>query len=246
MSELTLRMKQYLYQFRSLFPTHECHFSPPGFSLVDMACSTNMLQLHSNTLLLCHERCLPLTSSRPETLITFFILLLEAQICWWSWPEKHDNPVLESTDLSERSMPIILDKFVGVQILSGGFPSRSQPQMVTPKASRVRRGQQAIYEHGEWNSTLVNSFIKRYSSFCLVPQAVSETGEGKEDTKDGAKAHKGKEIPIISSPNAIVDPHTMMVLGFYAAVTYSAVVTSRRPPKVTGLTILCGNVHCAI
>lgn len=75
---------------------------------------------------------------------------------------------------------------------------------------------------------------------------MSETGEGEKDAKEGARADKRKEIPIISSPDAIIDPYTMMVLCFNAAVTYSAMMTSRRPPNITCLTVLGGNVHGAI
>ena len=92
----------------------------------------------------------------------------------------------------------------------------------------------------------MNRIIERYSLFCPISQAVSEAGEGKEDTKEGSRAYKGKEIPIISSPNAIINPYTMMVLCFYATVTNSAMVTSRRPPNITCLTVFSGDVHGAI
>ena len=85
--------------------------------------------------------------------------------------------------------------------------------------------------------------MERYSLLRLIPQAVSEARKGKEDTKESSRAYEGEEIPIISSPNAIIDPYTMMVLCFYATVTHSAMVTSRRPPDITCLTVLSGNVH---
>lgn len=133
-----------------------------------------------------------------------------------------------------------------VEILSSSLPSCYQPQMISPQTSRVRRRQQAIYEHGERYPPFVDRIMERYSLFCLIPQAVSKACKGKEDTKEGSRAYKGKEIPIISSPNAIIDPYTMMVLCFYATVTNSAMMTSRRPPNITCLTVLSGNVHGAI
>ncbi len=75
---------------------------------------------------------------------------------------------------------------------------------------------------------------------------MSEAGEHEENAKEGARAHKREEIPVVSSSNAVIDPYTMMVLCFYAAVTYSAMMTSWRPPDVACLTVLCGNVHGAI
>ena len=87
---------------------------------------------------------------------------------------------------------------------------------------------------------------KRYSLFCLVLQAVSEAGKHKEDTKKGARAHKGEKIPIISSSDTTVDPYTMVVLSFYAAVADSAMVTSWWPPNVACLAVLCRDVHGAI
>lgn len=92
----------------------------------------------------------------------------------------------------------------------------------------------------------MDGIAERYSLFRLISQAVSQAGEGEEYTKEGARADKGKKIPIIPSPNAIIDPYAMMILRFYAAVAYSTMMTSWRSPNITCLTILCGNVHSAI
>lgn len=133
-----------------------------------------------------------------------------------------------------------------VQILPSSLSSGNQPQMVAPETSRVRRGQQAIYEHSERYPPLMYRITERYSLFPLISQAVSETGEREEDTEKGARAHEGEKIPVVSSSDAVVDPYTMVVLCFYAAITYSAMVTSRWPPNIARLTVLCRYVHGAI
>ena len=92
----------------------------------------------------------------------------------------------------------------------------------------------------------MDRITKRHSLFRLVSQAVSEAGKHEEDTKKGARAHKGEEIPVVSSSDATVDPYTMVVLSFYAAVTYSAMVTSWWPPNVACLAVLGGDVHSTI
>ena len=72
-----------------------------------------------------------------------------------------------------------------------------------------------------------------------MPQA----SEGEENTQKSPSAHKCKKVSIISSANTVIDPHAMMILGLYAIITSSAMVTSRWSPNVTGFAVLGRNVH---
>ena len=80
----------------------------------------------------------------------------------------------------------------------------------------------------------------------LILQDVPKAPEDEENSKQGPRAHEGKEVSIVSSSHAIVDPYAMVVLGLYAIVTYSAVVTPWRSPNVTGLAILGWDVHSCV
>jgi len=90
------------------------------------------VQLHSTTLLLGNEWCLPLTSPGSEALIAFFVSVLETQVCWRSWPKEHNDPVLQGAGLREWSVTIFGKKFVRVEILSRGLSTGYEPKMISP------------------------------------------------------------------------------------------------------------------
>lgn len=55
-----------------------------------------------------------------------------------------------------------------------------------------------------------------------MPQA----GEGKKDTEKRSGTDEGEKKSVVTPANAIVNPHAVMILGFYTVVADTAMVAS--------------------
>ena len=75
---------------------------------------------------------------------------------------------------------------------------------------------------------------------------MTETAEHKIETEQCARTHKAKEVAVVATANAIVDPHAMMILGFDTTVADSAVMTSRWAPYIAGLAVFSWDVQGSI
>ena len=115
--------------------------------------------------------------------------------------------------------------------------------MITPQTSRIWRNKKSIDEHGEGHPPMIYRLTKADFLVRLIPKAMPEAGESKEHPKEGAKTDKGKEIPVVAPPDAIIQPDTMMILSFDTIVANSAMMATRRPPYIAGLAVLGRDVH---
>lgn len=75
---------------------------------------------------------------------------------------------------------------------------------------------------------------------------MAKASKGEEYPYKGSCAHKREEVSIIPSAYAIVDPYAMVVLSLYTIVTYSAMVTSWRPPNVASFAVFGRDIHGSI
>ena len=72
---------------------------------------------------------------------------------------------------------------------------------------------------------------------------MSSRSSGSEEAKDSGSSHEREEISVIASSNAIIQPHTVVVVGFYTIVADAAVVPARGAPEVAGAAVFCGDFH---
>ena len=172
--------------------------------------------------------------------------MLESQISRGPRSKKDNYPVLEDVGLSEWPMTVCLNEFVPVDILSRGFTSSHQPEVVYPQASRVRCCQQAVDEHGEWESVIADRLIERNVVCGGVSQTVTEAAEYQKDAEQRARADECEKEAIIAPPHTIIDPDAVMVYCLHAVVTYTAVMTPRWTPNVARFAVLCWHIHGCI
>lgn len=76
-----------------------------------------------------------------------------------------------------------------------------------------------------------------------VRDDVSDGECDQAESHDAAKTDKGEEISVVSSADTVVQPYTMMVLGFNAGVADSTVVGSWWTPDFASLTVLRRHFH---
>ena len=143
-------------------------------------------------------------------------------------------------------MAICLDKLMAVDVLSCGLASSNKPEVIHPKASWVRRGQQAIDKHCKRDSVVFYRRVKGNVVFGGVSQTVAKATKGQECTQEGTPADKSEEEAIIASPYAIINPDTVMVYSLNAIIAHPTMVAPWRPPNVAGFTVLGRHVHSRI
>lgn len=86
--------------------------------------------IQATTLSLFDKRSSALSFSLAESLIAFFVLRFESVIGWWSRSSENNSPVLEDVALGERSVTVLLEELMGVEILSCRFATTHEEEMV--------------------------------------------------------------------------------------------------------------------
>jgi hypothetical protein len=61
-----------------------------------------------------------------------------------------------------------------------------------------------------------------------------------------ARRNECKEVAVVPPTNAVVEPHTVMIVSFDAVVAHSTMVATRGSPDVAGLAVLDGHFHGGI
>lgn len=72
---------------------------------------------------------------------------------------------------------------------------------------------------------------------------MSQAGEGQQKPEHSTSSDKTKEISVVASAHAVVEPDTVMIQRLNTVVANSAVVTSRGSPDVTRFAVLDRYVH---
>ena len=65
----------------------------------------------------------------------------------------------------------------------------------------------------------------------------------KDEREYCSPTHEGEEVPVVSAPDAVVEPDAVVVRGLDAVVAHPTVVGSRGPPDVAGFTVLGRYLH---
>ena len=68
-----------------------------------------------------------------QALVTRFVGALELHVSGWARSHENSNPVFDGVSLSKWSVSVCFDKFMRIQILSGGLTPANQEEMVYPK-----------------------------------------------------------------------------------------------------------------
>lgn len=75
---------------------------------------------------------------------------------------------------------------------------------------------------------------------------MAQATEDEENAEQCARAYECKEVAVVAAADAIVYPHTVVVLSLNAVVAHSAMMASWWSPYIAGLTIFGRDVHSSI
>jgi hypothetical protein len=67
-----------------------------------------------------------------------------------------------------------------------------------------------------------------------------------QEAQKSERANKNKEVTVVATANAVVDPDTVMVLRLDTVVTDAAMMGARRAPDIAAFAVLCWNFHGCI
>ena len=130
-----------------------------------------------------------------------------------------------------------------VEELSGRLAPRHQVHVVGHQRGRIQERQKAVDDHGEWYPEVADGLAEGHILLILVYGELPQRGADEVHGEKGGRRHEGKEVSVVPPPDTVVNPNAMVVLGFHAVVTDAAMMGSGRPPEVTRLTVLRGDLH---
>lgn len=140
-------------------------------------------------------------------------------------------------------MSVLLKKLVRVQVLSCRLAASHQEKMVQGQAEGVGSPEDCIDTHSKRNAPFGNG-IAECSSVSRSPhEHVYQTSDQEVHAKKCGRHDKCEKVAIVSSTNAVVEPHTVMILRLNAVVTYTTVMGPRRSPDVAALAELGWDFH---
>ena len=148
--------------------------------------------------------------------------------------------------MRKRSVPVLLEKLVRIKVFARSLTSGHQPEVVSPQASWIGRSKDAVYEHGEGYTILINRINQGDMIGRGVSQAMSEAPEHEEEAKECACANKTEEIAVVATADTIVDPNAVMILSLDTVVADSAVMATGWPPYVARFAVFGWYVHSSI
>lgn len=90
---------------------------------------------------------------------------------------------------------------------------------------------------------MVDRCAKGYILTMLIHKKLDKAGGHGEEAQHHARRDEGEEESIVALPNAIVDPHAVVVMTVDAVVAESAVMPTRRSPDVTGPAMFDWHLH---
>lgn len=176
-------------------------------------------------------------------LISFFVGMLELHVGRWARSPQNGDPVCQDIALGERPVTVLLLELVGVEIFSRGLATANQEQVVRPQGSRVGHRNDTVDHHGPRYAPLGDGRPKRNSFAVHIEENVRETGSNQKQGENRTRAHKGKEVAIVASAYAVVQPNTVVIQCLDTVVTDTTVVATRRAPDGTGFAVLDRYVH---
>lgn len=132
---------------------------------------------------------------------------------------------------------------MGVEVLSGSLTPRHKKDVIPGQSRGIEKGNKAVYDHGKCYPEVTDGRTEGYVlpvhvDDDLCQRDAEEIRRGNHTTRD-----KCKEEPVVTPPNAVVDPDTVMVLCLNAVVAKATVMGSRWTPDVARLAVLCGHLH---
>ena len=172
--------------------------------------------------------------------------LLEAYIRGSPRLQEYDCPIFDHVASIERAMAVLFQEFMRGDVLSSGLTPCHEPEMISPKTSGIGHRKYTVNNHCEGHVVMLDGAPEREVVIGGIFQAVTEATEYKVKPQQRACAYKAEEIAIVSSPDTIIDPHTVMIQALNAIVADPAMMASWRPPNVAGLTIFSRHVHSGV
>ena len=118
-------------------------------------------------------------------------------------------------------MSVLLHELVRIEILSRSLTSCNQAEMVAEQRARIWQCKNGIDEHCECHPFFgppCERLPKAYAILVGVYRDVRQCEGYKHQRHHRAEADICEEVAIISPSNAVVEPHTVMILGLDAVI----------------------------
>jgi hypothetical protein len=175
--------------------------------------------------------------------ISLFVFILESQVSRRTWAKQNNEDVLQRIAVIEWSIAVLSRELLRVQILACGLRTAHQEDMIAPETDWIRSGNDAIDEHCKRYAAVIDCVDKIRVKVGHVAEDLAQAREREKEAKHWGSRDKGEKVTVVAPTNAVVKPHTVVVLRFHAVVADPAVVRSWIAPNIAGLAVLCGIVH---
>lgn len=116
--------------------------------------------------------------------------------------------------------------------------------MVSHQCGRVEKGEKAVDDHGERNAELADRFGGGNALAIGMHEDLCQRRPSEEYSKKRRTADECEKVSVIPAANTVVEPDTVMILGFNTVVAKAAVMGTRRPPDITRPAVLGRDLHC--
>lgn len=202
------------------------------------------MQFHALLAALLPPTPLPLLHpNRRQPLVADRMLLLEVVVRRRARTAQHHDPVLVPRALGKRPEAVFLKELVAVQELARRLAARHQEHVVAHQRGRVQEAEAPVEHHGEGHRVVVDGLGEGGVLAVHVDEDLREGGADEEEGEQRGGRHEGEEVAVVAPPDAVVEPHAVVVRGLDAVVAHAAVVRAGRPPDVAGLAVFGWHFH---
>lgn len=114
--------------------------------------------------------------------------------------------------------------------------------MINRQRQRIRRGQGTIQQQRKRDPQLPHRLVKA-PPMPLLPQHDMRDRQRQDiQRQQRRRRDKRKKVPVVAAPDAVVQPHAVVVLRLDAVVAHAAVVAARRPPDAACAAVFHGDL----
>lgn len=90
---------------------------------------------------------------------------------------------------------------------------------------------------------MIDGVAERYGLLVGINQDLGQAGTDQVKTEERRRGDKCEKVAVVAPADAVVEPHTVVVLGFYAVVAKTAMVGARRAPDIAGFAVFGWDFH---
>jgi hypothetical protein len=187
----------------------------------------------------------PLHLGRGKSAITLLVLALKHKVRRRLGLVDHGDEVLERVEEIERAVAVRLGELAARKIFPRRLATAHEEDVVHGQGDGVAAGQDGKDSRGQRAAVLPvgQGVAKRHVVLVGKDEYLGQGGSQHEERKQRSRGDEGEEVSVVTSADAVIEPHAMMVLQLDTVVAVSAVMTSWRSPDLTSLAELGRNLH---